>query len=403
MLHAINKNASKICKMYKQIRVEINQNSLCSNSPGATLKIENDYDLHCLEEGPPKERTMTKDEALGYFKSMDVVRRLENVCAGLYRTKIIRGFCHLYAGQEAVATGIKSVMEPEDVLITAYRSHGFCYVMGCSAESIIAELAGRVTGVSRGKGGSMHMYADRMYGGNGIVGSHIPVGTGLGFAQKYAKKKGISLTVYGDGAANQGQSFESFNIAKLFNIPVLYVIENNLYGLGTKIDRAAANTKFYARIDYIPGVCCDGMDLIAVQNAIKWCADYVRSGSGPIFCECKTYRYFGHSMSDPGTSYRAREEIEEWREKNDCLKILKRKLIDSNLVTEADLKEIQKQNKKMVEEAATTASHAKFPDVKELAADTYIKPLEKFTRGVSIFHPYEPYLTNAFKRMPGPD
>lgn len=368
--------------MYNRIRlllskqIHVNVSSKAKKSNEATIQLQSPYALHNLKNGPSESVTLTREDGLHILKDMDTIRRFENSCAQMYREKVIRGFCHLYAGQEAVGVGILAAMRPQDVCITSYRAHGMAYLLGATVEEILCELTGRASGIARGKGGSMHMYAPRLYGGNGIVGSHIPVGTGLGFAMKYLGKEAVSVTMYGDGAANQGQCYESLNMAKLLNLPVIYVIENNYYGLGTFYKRVSANPKFYTRCEYIPGVFVDGMDVLAVRECMRFAIDYIVKGNGPIIVECMTYRYYGHSMSDPGTSYRKREEIEEMREKKDCLKKLKKYLIDSNLSTAEEIKAIEKDGKKLVEKATEFSRKDKFPAPTELHTDVYVKSLE---------------------------
>ncbi|QQP34690.1 Pyruvate dehydrogenase E1 component subunit alpha [Caligus rogercresseyi] len=271
----------------------LRQSIRLSHSDSAVLDIR-PYRLHRLAEGPPESATLTRDEGLSYYESMFTVRRLENAAANLYKEKSVRGFCHLSSGQEAICVGMKAALRPQDAIITSYLS-----TLG-----ILAELTGRSTGVVKGKGGSMHMYAKNFYGGNGIVGAQVPLGAGIAFAQKYKEDGGVTYSLYGDGAAQQGQVYEAYNMAKLWDLPVIFVCENNHYGMGTPQDRAAASTEFYTRGDYIPGILVDGMDVLAVREACKYAVDYCGSGKGPLVFEIATYRYHGHSMSDPGTSYR---------------------------------------------------------------------------------------------------
>ncbi|XP_044756719.1 pyruvate dehydrogenase E1 component subunit alpha, mitochondrial-like [Coccinella septempunctata] len=378
--------------MYNRLRLllrgipHVNIKFSAKESTEATIQLESQFALHNLQAGPSESVKLKKEDGLHYLKDMDAIRRFENSCAQMYREKVIRGFCHLYAGQEAVGVGIFAAMRPQDICITSYRAHGMAYLMGATIEEVLCELTGRASGIARGKGGSMHMYAPRMYGGNGIVGSHIPVGTGLAFALKYSGKDAASITMYGDGAANQGQCFESFNLAKLFNLPVVYVVENNHFGLGTYYKRVAANPKFYTRCEYIPGLFVDGMDVLAVRESMRYAIDFVSKGNGPIIVECMTYRYYGHSMSDPGTSYRKREEIEETREKRDCLKKLKKYLIDSKLSTAEEIKAVEKEGKKRVEKATEFSKKDKFPPVSELYTDVYVKALEPI-RNVLPYNP----------------
>jgi pyruvate dehydrogenase E1 component alpha subunit len=226
----------------------------------------------------------------------------------LYKEKKIRGFCHLSIGQEAVATGIEHAVTKDDQIITAYRCHGFAHLRGGSVKSIIAELLGRRDGIAYGKGGSMHMFAKSFFGGNGIVGAQVPVGAGIAFAMKYMGRPNTTFALYGDGASNQGQVFEAYNMAKLWDIPVVFACENNKYGMGTSAARSSALTEYYKRGQYIPGLRVNGMDVLAVKQASAFAKEYTVSGKGPLVMEFVTYRYGGHSMSDPGTTYRVRRQ-----------------------------------------------------------------------------------------------
>lgn len=248
--------------------------------------------MHNLETGPSTHVTLTRDEALTYYEEMFTVRRLETAASSLYKDKIVRGFCHLYSGQEACAVGMKAAMRADDSVITAYRCHGWTYLLGVPILQVLSELTGRQTGCSRGKGGSMHMYGKNFYGGNGIVGAQVPLGVGIALAAKYLNKKAVCISLYGDGAANQGQVFEVYNMAKLWNIPCIFVCENNGYGMGTSAERASANVDYYKRGDYVPGIWVDGMDVLAVREATRFAIDHCDSGKGPILLETATYRYF---------------------------------------------------------------------------------------------------------------
>ncbi|CAH1954895.1 unnamed protein product [Acanthoscelides obtectus] len=342
-----------------------------SLSEGSSFETE-PYKLHILEEGPSTSATVNKEDALKFYTQMSSIRRMENGAATLYKAKIIRGFCHLYAGQEAVCVGIHSQLKTDlDSVITSYRAHGWTWIMGETIASLLAELAGKESGVSRGKGGSMHTYAPNFYGGNGIVGAHVPLGTGCAFAHKYTEKGALNVCLYGDGAANQGQVYEAWNIAKLWNLPVIYVCENNKYGMGTSTRRASADDNFYKRVSYMPGIWVDGMDVLAVRECFRFATKYVREGKGPIVVETSTYRYFGHSMSDPGTSYRSREEIQETRQTKDPINKFKDKIVSANLVTEDELKAIDAKLKQEVDEAMNKAKSDKEPAVDALTTDVY--------------------------------
>jgi pyruvate dehydrogenase E1 component alpha subunit len=287
----------------------------------------------------PTEATTTRDELLSYLKDMYTIRRIEIASDSLYKTGKIRGFCHLCDGQEAIPVGMEAALTYEDAVVTAYRDHGTAYCRGGTAHSIIAEMMGKSTGSSKGKGGSMHYYeaATNFYGGNGIVGAQVPVGAGLGFALKYKGLPNCAVTMFGDGAANQGQIYEASNMSALWKLPVIFVIENNLYGMGTSVERASANTKFYTRGDTIPGFTVDGSNVLATRTAFKFAKEFVLK-NGPIFMEIKTYRYHGHSMSDPGLSYRSREEVQSIREHKDPIAIVRDLLQKHNLADEAELK-----------------------------------------------------------------
>ncbi len=240
---------------------------------------------------------------------------------------------------------------------------------GNSVEAILSELLGRSTGVSKGKGGSMHLYGDEFYGGNGIVGAQVPIGAGIAFAQKFLKENACCFTLYGDGAANNGQVFETFNMAKLWSLPCVFVCENNRFGMGTSVERASASTAFYTRGDFIPGVKVDGMDFVAIYAASIWARDWAISGKGPVILEMDTYRYQGHSVSDPGTSYRARKEIQQIRQERDPKNLLKQKILTAEAATEQELENFEAQAKEQVEKALEMAKKAPFPEESELFTD----------------------------------
>lgn len=303
---------------------------------------------------------------------------MEMAADRLYKEKKIRGFCHLSTGQEAVATGIEHAITKEDDIITAYRCHGYALMRGASVKSIIGELLGRREGIAYGKGGSMHMFAPGFYGGNGIVGAQVPVGAGLAFAHKYNGNKNVSIALYGDGASNQGQVFEAFNMAKLWNLPVLFGCENNKYGMGTSANRSSALTDYYKRGQYIPGLKVNGMDVLAVKAAVQYAKAYAVAGNGPLVLEYLTYRYGGHSMSDPGTTYRTREEIQRMRSTNDPIAGLKTKLIEWNVVTEEELKEVDKKARADVDAEVKEAEAMAAPpaDAKTLFEDIYVRGSE---------------------------
>jgi pyruvate dehydrogenase E1 component alpha subunit len=307
-----------------------------------------------------------------FYTDMLLIRRFEEKAGQLYGMGLIGGFCHLYIGQEAVVVGMQAAQQEGDQVITAYRDHGHMLACGMDARGVMAELTGRATGYSKGKSGSMHMFSaeKNFFGGHGIVGAQVPLGTGLAFANKYRGNNHVSVTYFGDGASNQGQVYEAFNMAELWKLPVIYVIENNQYAMGTSVDRASAETQFYKRgaSFNIPGKQVDGMDVEAVHQAAKEALAWCRAGNGPIILEMKTYRYRGHSMSDPA-KYRTREEVAQVREKRDPIDHLGQKLLAEKLATEDDLKKIDKDIRAIVNTAAEFATESPEPDPAELYTD----------------------------------
>ncbi|KAG0320015.1 alpha subunit of pyruvate dehydrogenase [Dissophora globulifera] len=336
-----------------------------------TLHKESFSAYNCDE--PSLNVSYSKDDLIKMYKSMVVMRRMEMVSDGLYKAKLIRGFCHLCTGQEAVAVGMELALTAEDKVITAYRCHGFTYMRGGSITSILAELLGRKAGISGGKGGSMHMFTPNFFGGNGIVGAQVPLGAGIAFAQKYLGQKAATFALYGDGASNQGQVFEAYNMAKLWDLPAVFVCENNRYGMGTPANRSSANTQYFKRGDYIPGLRVNGMDVLAVQQACAYAKEWTTSGKGPLLLEMETYRYGGHSMSDPGTTYRTREEIQHMRSNNDPITGLKQVLLEANVVTEDELKAIDKAARAEVDQAAEEAKASPEPDMGDFWTQVYQK------------------------------
>merc|ERR1712121_123762 len=348
------------------------------------------YKLHHLDEGPATTTTLTREDGLRLYHQMVTVRRMETAAANLYKEKAIRGFCHLCSGQEAIYSGIGAALREQDSVITSYRAHGFTYVMGVPVLGVLAELTVRKSGCVRGKGGSMHMYAKNFYGGNGIVGAQVPLGAGIAFAHKYKGDGGVNFSLYGDGAANQGQIAETFNMARLWNLPAVFICENNHYGMGTAEDRHAASTDFYKRGDYIPGIHVDGMDILAVREATRFAIDYCsKQEKGPLVFEISTYRYHGHSMSDPGTSYRTRGEVQEVRKTRDPITGFRERLIQAELAEMSEIKAIEIEVKQSVDADVKRAKSDREIDVEELYYDIYEKNLEGKIRGIFSLDKHE--------------
>jgi pyruvate dehydrogenase E1 component alpha subunit len=312
--------------------------------------------------------------ALQFYRDMLAIRRFEEKAGQLYGMGLIGGFCHLYIGQEAVVVGIQSAMQPQDTVITSYRDHGHMLACGMDPKGVMAELTGRRSGYSKGKGGSMHMFSreKNFFGGHGIVGAQVPLGTGLAFGHKYKEDQGICATYFGEGALNQGQVYESFNMAALWKLPVLYVIENNKYAMGTSQERASAGEPHQRGGAYgIPGERVDGMDVFAVRDAAQRAIDYIRGGNGPMILEMRTYRFRGHSMSDPA-KYRTKEEVAKMRQEQDPIERVKPFLADSG-ISEDRLKEIDREIRAIVNEAAEFAQQSPEPDPSELWTDILVE------------------------------
>ncbi|WP_421737811.1 pyruvate dehydrogenase (acetyl-transferring) E1 component subunit alpha [Caulobacter sp.] len=316
-----------------------------------------------------------KDELLKFYQDMLLIRRFEERAGQLYGMGLIGGFCHLYIGQEAIAVGMQSIQQKGDQIITGYRDHGHMLAAGMDPREVMAELTGRAGGSSRGKGGSMHMFdiETGFYGGHGIVGAQVALGTGLALANHYKGNGNVSYAYFGDGAANQGQVYESFNMAQLWKLPVVYVVENNQYAMGTSVERSASETAFHKRgVSFrIPGEEVDGMDIVAVREAGARATEHARSGQGPYILEMKTYRYRGHSMSDPA-KYRTKEEVDEVKQTRDPIDHIKERLAKAG-VTEDDLKGIDAEVKRIVAEAAEFARTSPEPDPSELYTDVYLE------------------------------
>lgn len=312
---------------------------------------------------------------LKYYRDMLLIRRFEEKSGQLYGMGLIAGFCHLYIGQEAVVVGMHNILQKNDYSITTYRDHGHILVAGSDPKVVMAELMGRATGCSKGKGGSMHMFdvKNRFYGGHGIVGASAALGTGMAFGAKYREEDSVALTYFGDGALNQGQVYESFNMAALWKLPVVYIVENNGYSMGTSIARHCSIKDLYKRGESfgIPGVQIDGMNILEVMKKGQEAIDYVRAGNGPIFIEMKTYRYRGHSMSDPG-NYRSKEEVSEMKEHHDPINMYKDYLLKNKICSEDDFKAIDKEIKKIIDETVEFAQNSPEPEHDELYTEVYV-------------------------------
>merc|ERR1719221_1019413 len=352
---------------------------LMSTTDEATFDLTGSYETHNLETAPSDTITMSKDELLAHFELMYTMRRMEITCDNEYKARNIRGFCHLYDGQEAVATGVNAAFDPEDSWITSYRCHCTSLARGGSVASILGELFGNVDGQTKGKGGSMHFYnkAHNFFGGQGIVGAQVPVGLGLAFANHYNAKPGqpmqVAIACYGDGAANQGQVWESANMASLWNLPMIFCIENNHYGMGTSMDRHSSHSDYYKMGNHIPGLRIDGMNVLAVKEGMRFVKDFVGSGNGPMYVEMMTYRYHGHSMSDPGTTYRNREEIAFTRSTRDPLEFVKKSIVDAGFATADEIKSMEKTIRKRVQKEVLEAKDSPVPGVDEAIAHIWAK------------------------------
>ena len=319
-------------------------------------------------------KSLDKKDYLKMYTYMLKIRRFEERAAQLYGMGHIGGFCHLYIGQEAVVVGVLMTIDKNDSVVTTYRDHGHMIARGLDPKRIMAELTGREDGYSAGKGGSMHMFSkeNNFYGGHGIVGAQVPIGTGIAFTHKYNDEKNICRTYIGDGAMNNGQVFEAFNLASLWKLPVLYIIENNKYGMGTSVDRAAAGSELYKRGEAfgIPGEKVDGMNIFKVIEAADKAGKYVREGNGPYIIEVQTYRYRGHSMSDPA-KYRTKEELQNYKE-TDPIEIVKKEMLKKKFANEKDIEKINKEILDEIKNAADYALNSQYPKDSELYTDVYI-------------------------------
>ncbi|MFO0159037.1 MAG: pyruvate dehydrogenase (acetyl-transferring) E1 component subunit alpha [Alphaproteobacteria bacterium] len=326
--------------------------------------------------GKAKTPSLSREEMLRAYRDMLLIRRFEEKAGQLYGMGLIGGFCHLYIGQEAVVVGMQMCLKPGDQVITSYRDHGHMLATGMEARGVMAELTGRIGGYSKGKGGSMHMFSREkgFYGGHGIVGAQASLGNGLAFANWYRQDGRVALTYFGEGASNQGQVFESLNLAALFKLPCIFIIENNKYGMGTSVDRASASRDLSQNGAPwgIPGEQVNGMDVAAVREAGERAVAHCRAGKGPYLLEMKTYRYRGQSMSDPA-KYRTREEVQKMRETSDCIETARKALLDDFGVTEAELKVIDDEVKAIVQDSADFAQESPEPPESELMTDILVE------------------------------
>jgi len=338
---------------------------------------DSEFALHSLQDAFEQDSRFkaSKEQLLDFYKQMLLIRRFEERAGQLYGLGLIGGFCHLYIGQEAVAIGLQSALDGDkDSVITGYRDHGHMLAYGIDPKVIMAELTGREAGISKGKGGSMHMFSTehKFYGGHGIVGAQVSLGGGLALAHQYNDDGGFCLAYFGDGAANQGQVYETMNMAALWKLPIVFVVENNQYAMGTAVGRSSAETEFHRRgtAFRIPGMDVNGMDVLEVRQAAAIAFKHVREGKGPVLMECNTYRYRGHSMSDPA-KYRTREEVQDIREHKDPIEAIKKVLLE-NGSTEDELKAIDKDIRKTVTEAADFAESSPEPEPGELYTDVLV-------------------------------
>jgi len=350
--------------------------------------------LQCYKTDGPKSLWVdtTKEEVQKALRDIITMRRMEIAADLMYKSQVIKGFCHLYDGQEAVCIGMEMGCTKKDHIVTSYRDHCYQFSRGDTVKRVLAELTGRHGGCTKGKGGSMHMYYPKsnFWGGNGIVGAQVPLGAGMAFGAKYLTNKGlargearsdaVAFALFGDGAANQGQIFEAVNMSYLWKLPCIFVIENNKYGMGTSIAKAASNPDFYTRYDPLPGIKVDGMDCFSVKLATQFAREYCMSGKGPFVLEMNTYRYHGHSMSDPGLTYRSRDEVAGVRKERDPIDRLKRIAIELGYATDASIKEMEKEVRIEVDAAVEFAKSDKEPPLSELYTDVEV-PNPTYIRG----------------------
>jgi len=356
--------------MTKHINGNLNQMKNFDNKSDSKATDQNKGDS-CSKNDFIK--SFNKEELLNFYREMLLIRRFEEKAGQLYGMGLIAGFCHLYIGQEAIATGMHHTMKEGDKVITTYRDHGHMLAVGSDPKKIMAELLGRKDGSSKGKGGSMHLFdlEKHFYGGHGIVGASVPIGAGLAFADKYLNRNNVTFCYFGDGASHQGQVYESFNMAKLWNLPVLFIIENNHYAMGTSVSRSSSVDELHKRgIGFnIPGVKINGMDVLDVIYDAQKCVDYVRANNGPMIIEMDTYRYRGHSMSDPAT-YRSKEEV-NCKKEQDPIDNLRNAMTSRKIANDEDFKKIEDQIKNQVNEIVEFSKNSPEPDLSELMTEIY--------------------------------
>ncbi|KYQ99896.1 pyruvate dehydrogenase E1 alpha subunit [Tieghemostelium lacteum] len=381
-------NLLKLNKVSNTLNFSLRNFATKTGNDQVKVNFNRPFKTYLLEKGPENNAVTNKKELIDYFTEMSRMRRIEIVADGLYKKKYIRGFCHLYNGQEAVCAGMEYATTKDDHVITAYRDHTFMMARGATPKEILAELLMKEAGCSKGKGGSMHMFTKNFYGGNGIVGAQVPVGAGIALTQKYNKTGNVCMAYYGDGAANQGQIFEAYNMASLWKLPIIFICENNHYGMGTSTKRAAASQDFYTRGHFVPGLWVDGMNIFSVREAGKFAADFCRKGNGPIVLEMDTYRYVGHSMSDPGTTYRTREEVNEVRASQDPIEYVRHLILTNKLATEDELQSIEDKIREEMDEAADFAINAPLPPNRDLFTKVYVNEVP--VRGVEKSLSFKP-------------
>lgn len=367
--------AGAVSKRAGLIRESLKSSARCMSTNSHVFDIPVSFKGHNIEP-PAQKAESNKEELMEYHSIMYKLRRMEIMADQEYKARNIRGFCHLYDGQEAIAMGVEAALNPdEDDWITTYRCHGAALMRGATVQEIFEEMFGYRDGIAAGKGGSMHMYnaEKNFFGGAAIVGAQVPIGAGLGFHHRYKKKDGVnspvSICMFGDGSANQGQIWEAANLAALWKVPVMFACENNEYGMGTSVQRSSYITDYYTQGNKIPGLYIDGMDVLAVREGTKFCKEWCASGNGPIYIEYKTYRYHGHSMSDPGITYRTRDEVTKVRQSRDPIDNVKQKLLEMEWATEKELKAIEKEIRGEVVEDLRKAKLSSMPEPEELFTD----------------------------------